>query len=187
MRGYRAARAFDGLRVHSEGALVLVEDQIIVGVEPASAAAPADCEVVDFPDGTLLPGLIDTHVHLCGDSGPRALDQVPELSADALRRVIETAEQQHLRAGVTAVRDLGDHQWAVLDRVAADRTGSDRTGSDGGRPTVVGSGPPITSPGGHCWSMGGEAAGEDELRRAVRERAERGAAVVKIMASGGVM
>jgi imidazolonepropionase-like amidohydrolase len=91
--------------------------------------------------------------------------------------VIVTAEQQHLRAGVTSVRDLGDHQWAVLDRLGA---------ADGG-PTVVGSGPPITSPGGHCSSMGGEAAGEDALRRAVRDRAERGASVVKIMASGGVM
>ena len=98
--------------------------------------------------------------------------------------MIATAEQQHLRAGVTAVRDLGDHRWAVLDRIGADGLG---VGPADAGPTVVGSGPPITSPGGHCWSMGGEASGEDELRRAVRERAERGAAVVKIMASGGVM
>ena len=177
MRGYRADRVFDGQNIRPEGALVLVDDGRILGVEPASASAPEGCEVVEFPGATLLPGLIDTHVHLCGDSGPRALDQVPELSADDLERVIATAEQQHLRAGVTAVRDLGDHRWAVLDRVGSERLG----------PTVVGSGPPITSPGGHCWSMGGEAASEDELRRAVRERAERGAAVVKIMASGGVM
>ncbi|QNE21037.1 amidohydrolase family protein [Kribbella qitaiheensis] len=47
-------------------------------------------------------------------------------------------------------------------------------------------GPPITVPRGHCWNMGGEASGLDELRRAVRERAERGADLVKIMASGGV-
>ena len=40
------------------------------------------------PGATLLPGLIDTHVHLCGDSGPRALDQLPELSADELDAVI---------------------------------------------------------------------------------------------------
>ena len=181
MRGYRADQAFDGARVLPDGALVLVDGGRIVGVEPASAAAPDGCEVVEFPGATLLPGLIDTHVHLCGDSGLRALDQVPELSGDELQRVIATAEQQHLRAGVTAVRDLGDHHWAVLDRSTSDGTGA------GPRPTVVGSGPPITSPGGHCWSMGGEAAGEDDLRRAVRERADRGAAVVKIMASGGVM
>ncbi len=177
MRGYRADRAFDGTRALPGGALVLVEGQQIVGVEPASAAAPAGCEVTELSGATLLPGLIDTHVHLCGDSGPRALDQVPELSAEELERVITTAEQQHLRAGVTAVRDLGDHRWAVLDRI----------GADAGQLTVVGSGPPITSPGGHCWSMGGEAAGEDAVRRAVRDRAERGASVVKVMTSGGVM
>ena len=182
MRAYRADRAFDGIRAVPHGALVLVEGDTIIGVEPASATAPADCEVVELPGATLLPGLIDTHVHLCGDSGLRALDQIPELSADELRQVITTAEQQHLRAGVTAVRDLGDHRWAILDRI-----GVDGVSSDGTRPTVVGSGPPITSPGGHCWSMGGEASGEDELRRAVRERAERGASVVKIMTSGGVM
>ena len=200
MRGYRAPRAFDGERVLPGGALVLVEDQKIVGVEPASAAAPDGCEVTELA-GTLLPGLIDTHVHLCGDSGLRALDQIPELSADELQKVIATAEQQHLRAGVTAVRDLGDHRWAVLDRIGSGivsagvgsggigsaGTGSAGVGYGGIRPTVVASGPPITSPGGHCWSMGGEAASEDDLLRAVRERAERGAAVVKIMASGGVM
>ena len=187
MRGYRAERAFDGLDVRRDGALVLVEDGRIVGVEPASAPAPDGCEVIEFAGATLLPGLIDTHVHLCGDSGPRALDQVPELSAEELEQVITTAEQQHLRAGVTAVRDLGDHRFAVLDRIRAARGDGAEDGSERVGPTVVGSGPPITSPGGHCWSMGGEAASKDELRRAVRERAERGAAVVKIMASGGVM
>jgi imidazolonepropionase-like amidohydrolase len=57
----------------------------------------------------------------------------------------------------------------------------------GNGPTVVAAGPPLTSPGGHCSSMGGETTGVEALRRAVRERAERGAGVVKIMASGGVM
>lgn len=186
MRGYRAERAFDGTRARPDGALVLVDDGRIVGVEPASAPAPDGCEVVDLPGTTLLPGLIDTHVHLCGDSGSRALDQVPELSAVELQRVIATAERQHLRAGVTTVRDLGDHRWTVLNRIASDGKGTAENSGDV-RPRVVGSGPPITSPGGHCWSMGGEASTEDGLRRAVRERVDRGAAVVKIMSSGGVM
>ncbi|MBB3084254.1 amidohydrolase family protein [Geodermatophilus sabuli] len=177
MRGYRTARAFDGERFLPGGALVLVEGRAIVAVEQATAAAPDGCAVTELAGGTLLPGLIDSHVHLCADSGPRALEQVPELSAAALDAVITAAAQQHLRAGVTAVRDLGDHRWAVLERARS---------NDGG-PTVVAAGPPITSSGGHCWSMGGEAAGVRELRRAVRERAERGAGVVKVMASGGLM
>jgi imidazolonepropionase-like amidohydrolase len=177
MRGYRAPRAFDGERFLDRGALVLVEGSTIVGVEPATTPAPEGCPVTDLPGGTLLPGLIDTHVHLCADGGPRALDQVPELDPAELEAVVTAAEQATLRAGVTAVRDLGDHRWTVLERA----------GRDGLRPTVVAAGPPITSPGGHCWSMGGETAGVEALRRAVRERAERGAGVVKVMASGGVL
>jgi len=50
---------------------------------------------------------------------------------------------------------------------------------------VVAAGPPITSVGGHCANMGGAAAGEDQLRRAVQQRAERGVDVVKVMVSGG--
>lgn len=175
MRGYRADIAFDGERRLPGGALVLVEGGVIVGVESATFPAPEDCPVTD--GAALLPGLIDTHVHLCGDSSPRALDQFGELSPDQLEAVISTAEKQHLRAGVTTVRDLGDHRWAVVGR--------SRTGGVG--PTVVASGPPLTIPGGHCASMGGVATGPAALRAAVRERVERGAGVVKIMASGGIL
>ena len=127
-------------------------------------------------DATLLPGLIDAHVHLCGDSSPRALDQLPELDDDELDAIVGASmSAARWPAGVTAVRDLGDARWAVLDRHRGGDTG----------PTVVASGPPITSPGGHCAGMGGEARESTALRRAVRERAERGVDVVKIMTSGG--
>jgi imidazolonepropionase-like amidohydrolase len=177
VRAYRADVAFDGERAMSGGALVLVDDGTIVGVEPASAPVPDGCPVTHLPGTTLLPGLIDTHVHLCADSSPGALDVVPDRTPAELKAVVEHSLQQHLRAGVTAVRDLGDHQWTVVDM-----------GQPADAPTVVAAGPPLTTPRGHCWSMGGETAGGLEgLRRAVRERAERGADVVKIMASGGAM
>jgi imidazolonepropionase-like amidohydrolase len=174
VRGYRAGIAFDGHRALPDGALVLVDGGVIVGVEPAAFPPPDGCDVVEHP--AMLPGLIDSHVHLCGDSGPGALDQLPELSTERLQDIIATAERQHLHAGVTAVRDLGDLRWAVVDRP--------RRGTG---PTVVAAGPPLTSPGGHCWNMGGEVAGVAGLRRAVLDRVERGADVVKIMASGGVL
>ncbi|MDQ4037535.1 MAG: amidohydrolase family protein [Actinomycetota bacterium] len=180
MRGYRADRAFDGERVIAGGALVLVEGSQITAVESGSAPSPAGCEVTHLPGTTLLPGLIDTHVHLCGDDSPRALDQFFELSPDALEAIITAALRAQLAAGVTSVRDLGDYQWAVVDRP--------RAGAEGHpEPTIVASGPPITIDKGHCWSMGGAAFGIEGLRRAVRDRAERGADVVKIMTSGGAM
>ncbi len=175
MHGYRAERAFDGERVLAGGALVLVEDGRIAAVQPAATAAPDGVPVTALPGTTLLPGLVDVHVHLCGDNGPRALDQLPELTAGQVDRIVASSLQQQLAAGVTTVRDLGDLDWAVVER--APRTG----------PTVVAAGPPLTSPGGHCWWLGGEARGEDALRAAVRERAERGAGVVKLMASGGAL
>jgi imidazolonepropionase-like amidohydrolase len=138
---------------------------------------PCCCAVTELPGATLLPGLVDAHVHLCGDAGPRALDQLPDLDDGQLDAVVATSMAAQLAAGVTAVRDLGDARWAVADR--------HRNAAEG--PTVVAAGPPITSSGGHCAGMGGEASGLEGLRQAVRERVEHAVDVVKIMASGGLM
>jgi len=173
-------RMFDGERAVSGGALVTVDEMRIVDVAPRGAQPPESCEVTRFEDATLLPGLIDSHVHLCCDSGPGALDRLPEFSKVELAAIIEDALRAHMAAGVTTVRDLGDRGWAVIDW-------RDRNRSNVALPTVLGSGPPITSPNGHCSNMGGEARGVEQLRQAVVERAERGVDIVKIMASGGLM
>jgi imidazolonepropionase-like amidohydrolase len=117
---------------------------------------------------------------LCCDSGRSALDHLPQLTDGELVAAIEEALRAHLAAGVTTVRDLGDSRWAVIDW-------RDKNRSNPALPTVLGSGPPITSPHGHCWNMGGEARGVEQIRRAVAERAARGVDVVKIIASGGAM
>ncbi|TDU88386.1 imidazolonepropionase-like amidohydrolase [Kribbella voronezhensis] len=169
---------FDGEQYAGGDAVVLVDGQRIEAVLPGDADLPAGCEVVAYDGATVVPGLVDVHVHLCCDSGPAALDRIPDCSDDELDAVIEKSLADQLAAGVTAVRDLGDRSWAVVDW----RGGGDRSGF----PAVVASGPPITVPQGHCWNMGGAVSGPDELRQAVRERAERGADLVKIMASGGV-
>jgi imidazolonepropionase-like amidohydrolase len=159
--GIRAGRGFDGERV-----------------EPGAAPAPEGCQVLDVPGGTVLPGLVDAHVHLCADGTDGTLDRIGEPGQDAMAAVIEQSLRRHLAAGVTTVRDLGDRRFAVLGW---------RSSAGGGAvyPAVVAAGPPITSVGGHCANMGGEAAGAGQLRRAVRERAERGVDVIKIMTSGG--
>ena len=177
MLAVRAHHAFDGEKVRPGGAVVLVERGRIVGVEPIGFTPPDGCEVVDS-DGTVLPGLINAHVHLCGDSRDGALERLPEFTPAHLEEVITTALHDQLASGVTTLRDLGDPHWSVVDRRDAPRAGE---------PHIVASGPPITSVGGHCWMMGGEVAGVDALRAAVRERAERRVDVVKIMASGGNM
>ncbi|GAA3933663.1 amidohydrolase family protein [Actinoplanes auranticolor] len=177
MVAIRVARLFDGERMHDGGAVVLVSGGRIAEVRLGTDAVPEDLPVVEAPDGTLLPGLIDAHVHLCADSGPGALDRLADLPDAEVSGVIEASLRAQLAAGVTAVRDLGDRRGAVPAWRAA---------AGAGLPTVVASGAPLTTVGGHCGSMGGEVRGVAEIRTAVRDRAAAGADVVKIMASGGV-
>jgi len=77
----RAARLFDGHNASLiNDATVLVEDAGIIGVEPVGYEPASDCDLVDYGDATVLPGLIDTHVHLVGDSGVMALERLMEYS-----------------------------------------------------------------------------------------------------------
>jgi imidazolonepropionase-like amidohydrolase len=175
-RAYRFERAFDGERARPGGALVLVRETRIEAVLPGGAPVPAGYLERAFPGSTVLPGLIDTHVHLCADGKLDALVRDPARTPAERELVIRAALRQQLNAGVTTVRDLGDHRWAVVERTP---------GPD--EPWIVASGPPITTPGGHVADMGGEAAGAEALTRAVTERAERGADLVKVIVSGGAM
>ena len=171
-----AGHAFDGSQFLPAGAQVLVDGGLIVAVEPQHSPYPGGWPVIDLPSGTVLPGLIDTHVHLVGGGEPDALALNARRPGAEREQVIRRSLQQQLEQGVTTVRDLGDTRWAVLDRQAQD-----------GEPSVVGSGPPITSPGGHCATMGGAASGAAALSALVAQRHERGAQSVKIMVSGGAM
>jgi imidazolonepropionase-like amidohydrolase len=131
-------------------------------------------------DGTLLPGLIDAHTHLVTDSGDSALDRVAGHTTQQIEEVVTQALADQLAAGVTTVRDLGDRRYCVLER--RDRQRSTPLYD----PTIVASGPPVTSTGGHCHFLGGEVSGPESIVGAVAERVERGVDIIKVMASGGV-
>ncbi|GAA2153758.1 amidohydrolase family protein [Nocardioides koreensis] len=179
MHAIRASRAFDGELFRAGGATVLVEDGLVVGVEPADHPLPEGCPVTTY-EGTLLPGLVDAHTHLVADSRMGALDRIAGYSEEEIDAVVTEALHDQLAAGVTTVRDLGDRGFCVVRR-------RDRQAAGGaGEPTIAASGPPLTSVGGHCHFMGGEVAGPEQIERAVAERVEHGVDVVKVMASGGV-
>jgi imidazolonepropionase-like amidohydrolase len=180
MFAIRATHAFDGEAFLDGGATVLVDGARIVGVESAAFETPAGCPVADHGHATVLPGLIDVHVHLVGDSSPLALDRVAGYSDEEIDAVVSEALRRHLAAGVTTVRDLGDRRFNVVDRRDAQRAADDHL------PWIVAAGPPITIPGGHCHFLGGEVAGAAGITAAVRERAERRVDAVKVMTSGGI-
>lgn len=175
----RAAHLFDGNGC-LEQATVLLESGRITAVAQGDGV-PADVDVFDFGDATLLPGLIDTHVHLSFDAG---LDPVGRLVGDddsALLLRMRLAAQKSLAAGVTTVRDLGDRSYLAVTLRDWFRQGNEIG------PEILASGPPLTVTGGHCHFLGGQADSEAELRMGVRVRATRGVDVIKVMATGGEM
>jgi len=131
---------------------------------------------------TLLPGLINCHVHLCfgGEADPGTAMVKEPFAATVIKAAMRA--QQTVEAGVTTVRDLGGRDYAELSVRDAVRSGT----IPGPRVLCAGKGICIT--GGHGWQLiGREADGPDEVRKAVREQLRAGADVIKIFATGGVM
>jgi len=162
-----------------EDGAVVVEDGHIASVGPARGLAP-NTETVDLGDVTLMPGLIDAHVHLVWDSSAEPHEVVARQSrALTVLRCAKNADL-HLRAGVTTVRDVGS-----TDGLAVELGRAVELGILSG-PRVVAAGQAIAMTGGHGWFLGREADGPDALRRAAREELKAGASCIKLMASGGV-
>jgi imidazolonepropionase-like amidohydrolase len=177
---YRAARVFDGVseQVVENGAVV-VEDGRITSVGPARDL-PANAEVVDLGDATLLPGLIDAHVHLVWSASAEP-HEVVERESRALTTLRCAANAAlHLRAGVTTVRDVGATDGLSIDIARA----VELDVLPG--PRVVAAGRAIAMTGGHGWFIGREADGAEAVRHAVRSELKAGATCIKLMASGGV-
>ncbi|MGW4943384.1 amidohydrolase family protein [Actinoplanes sp. NPDC004185] len=173
----RAGALFDGIsETPLSDPVVILEGPTIVAVERAIPPPPG-AEVVDLGGVTLLPGLIDVHVHLAFDGSADPVTALAERDDRAALAAMVTAGRAALRGGVTTVRDLGDRDYLSLALRGADDL-----------PAIVAAGPPITTPAGHCHFLGGGTEPAPEaLRAAVRERADRGVDVVKVMASGGTM
>jgi imidazolonepropionase-like amidohydrolase len=172
-----AARLFDGQTLQSNARL-LVQDGAISSV---GQDAPADVERLRFPTATILPGLIDAHVHLCFDASPAVVERLAEQDDDAALTQMTNAANRTVRAGVTTVRDLGARGDLIFQLRGLIETGQ----AEG--PHVLAAGRALTIPRGHCWYLGGVAEDEAALLALVRTEVERGADVIKIMTTGGAM
>lgn len=171
---------FDGER-RLEGHDVLIESGKIVRCAPAAEFEGYEGARIDVRGHTVMPGLIDCHVHLVMTGGA---DVVTALRADDSEKTarLERHAQETLRGGITTVRDLG----GAPERAFALRERS-RTGEWQG-PTLQFAGF-ITRPDGHGhWLAANiEAGGVDACRARVREHVRLGFDWIKIAASGGVL
>jgi imidazolonepropionase-like amidohydrolase len=176
------ALVWDGTdRPPVSGGAVAIRGGVVAACGPrADVPISAAARVLDFPDATVLPGLIDTHVHLIwpGDGTPNHTFTTAATDAELLLVAVRNA-QRVLRAGVTTVRDLGSRGRVVLDlRDAITR------GILAG-PRIVASGSPITISGGHMHYLGGEADGGPAIRRRARALWRLGVDLFKVVGEGG--
>ena len=172
--------------------VVLVNDGRIARISPTrSADLPAGVEVIDLQGHTLLPGLIDMHVHLTSGGGYHGYESLK--LTDERRAILGVVHAETtLMAGFTTVRNVGAGSFGDVALRDAINDG------DIPGPRMLVSGPPIGITGGHCsdnnllppeYGMTGEgvADGPWAARTAVRRNIKYGADLIKTCSTGGVM
>jgi imidazolonepropionase-like amidohydrolase len=176
-----ATRLLDGAGRVLEDAALVVEGTRIAAVGRRSELEPLlrETHVEEFGDSTLLPGLVDAHVHVTFPADDRSYVEMLRESDEYLALVgLENAER-HFAGGVTTMRDNGARGGATF----AVRHFLETRAAPGPRLLVAGR--PVTPTGGHLHWCNGTADGPEGVRRAVRERAKEGVDHVKLVASGG--
>ena len=170
---------FDGRRLR-DGLGVLIEGERIAAVAPVGQFAGHAGPVIDTTGATLLPALIDAHVHVLLPPGVDAFGQIVRWGhADFVIQGVENL-RVFLEGGIAAIRDMsGQHhlEMRLRDAIAAGRIPG---------PVLRCAGKHIIMTGGHVPQSARIADGPDEVRKATREQIDAGADHVKIMASGGV-
>ncbi len=172
-----------------ERAVVVIEGERIVAVGPQTEVPrEPDARVVDADGATVMPGIVDAHCHLGGNSYPDETNWV--LEPDRFQAIASAAQARALlHHGVTSVRDIsvnGPHLRRAIEaglvegpRIVPCWRGLSRTGGHGDAPGL----PRDLVRSSHPWGL--VADGPEEVRRAVREVVKNGARCVKVWASGG--
>lgn len=172
----RNAKIWDGLSDSlSEHTSLKIAGEKIEGL----GGTPGDGESIDCTGLTIIPGLIDAHVHMCLDpdiKDPLKQDLLED--QQQISRMLELA-QKMLSAGITTARDLGGGRWLELElRDQINRGEHVAT-------RLICAGQPVTSVSGHCHFWGGEAENLSAADTVINRQIEHGVDLIKIMATGG--
>ncbi len=170
---------------------VIVTDGVISAVEPmAQYAISEDVEVRDLSGKYLMPGLVNMHVHLCGDGTPTSagaagnlIDKVVKnpIGMAYLRHRLKKAAKAELLSGVTTLRSVGDPGYADVDVRNMVREGKCLG------PRMLTSGTGVTVEGGHGAGLFAQIARTpEEAREIVRECASKDCDLIKLFITGGV-
>jgi imidazolonepropionase-like amidohydrolase len=178
------------------GAVIVIENGRVKAAGSA-IAIPAGAEVIDLSSMTVLPGLIDCHTHLVGDYSTDQ-DPLTELKTSAAQRAFESIPNAKatLEAGFTTVRDVGTYRAfvdvAMRDAIARGYFPGPRMFVAGAYLTITGGGgamsgdlaPDIGLP----WDLRfGIADGADQVRQRVRDIAQHGVDLIKVLATGAFL
>jgi len=177
------ARLIDGSGAEPiENATLILNERILDIAPDDRLASHPDPETLDLGGRTVIPGLINAHIHLAFDSTvPESFKVLRDEPAAVTAIRVASRARRMLEAGITTARDVGGVNFielAVRDLIASGEIPG---------PRLLCAGKQITMTGGQGWSMGREADGADEVRKAVREQLKAGADLIKLMATGGVL
>lgn len=192
------AALFDGIgQTVRQGVTILVENDRIVGIAEGTLSAPEGATVIDCNGHTLMPGMIDNHVHLFMTGASQASMMDPAQTFESLNAIATEEARLMVLRGFTSVRDVGGPVFALKRAIDSGETVG---------PRIFPSGAMISQTSGHgdfralserSRRFGGTtsvgellgvafiADGRDEVLTAVRENLRAGATQIKLMAGGG--
>jgi imidazolonepropionase-like amidohydrolase len=162
-----------------ENASILIQGDAIADVAQDVPVRP-ETEILDFTDCVVMPGIIDTHVHVCFDGSPN-IEEVRKFSDELLAIRGGILAETLLQYGITTAGDAagrGNIPFAVKEAIERGLINGPRLLPCGRMITITGGRDPLAG--------SNEADGVDDVRRAVREEVARGAHFIKLGATGAI-